>query len=103
MGPLDMALAGKHSGFRREHSGFRREGNHWEGGAAVAMVLWSKFNLHLQLVGIILWFSELDNFFYVSRQHKSSPFAISWNHLHVSLPNSLTMILEGNVLSLLFI
>ncbi|XLU82029.1 hypothetical protein S245_005449, partial [Arachis hypogaea] len=28
MGPLDMALAGKHSGFRREHSGFRREGNH---------------------------------------------------------------------------
>nr|XP_029146643.1 uncharacterized protein LOC112727955 isoform X2 [Arachis hypogaea] len=28
------------------------------------------------------------------RQHKSPPFAISWNHLHVSLPNSLTMILE---------
>ncbi|RYR26802.1 hypothetical protein Ahy_B02g061113 isoform B [Arachis hypogaea] len=46
------------------------------------------------LVGIIMWFSELDNFFYVGRQHKSPPFAISWNHLHVSLPNSLTMILE---------
>ncbi|RYR72612.1 hypothetical protein Ahy_A02g006834 isoform C [Arachis hypogaea] len=27
MGPLDMALAGKHSGFRREHSGIARKAN----------------------------------------------------------------------------
>ncbi|XLU45995.1 hypothetical protein S245_040809, partial [Arachis hypogaea] len=89
-GPLNMASTGSILGFVEKAI----TGRYREGGAAVAVVRWSKFNLYLQLVGIIMWFSELDNFFYVGRQHKSPPFAISWNHLHVSLPNSLTMILE---------